>query len=95
MPTRSNRVKRLTGAAAMAGALGLGAIVAFPGVGLAQTDDTTTTVVEESSEPTTDTTVTEGPDPTVSEEDTNSQADRPQQGDGNCEHGEEISPDDA
>ena len=95
MPTRSHSVKRLLGAAAMVGALGLGAIVAFPGVGLAQTEDTTTTVVEESSEPTTDTTVTEGPDSTLSEEGTKSQADRPQRGDGSCDHGEEISPDDA
>lgn len=42
MPAQSNKVRRLTGAAALVGTLGLGAVLGIPGVGLAQTEHTTT-----------------------------------------------------
>ena len=75
-------MRRLTGAAALVGALGLGAVLGIPGVGLAQTEDTTTTVVEESSE-TTGTTVAE--ETTETEK---SRTQRPDRGDGDCEKDE-------
>ena len=67
------------------GAQGLGAVLGIPSVGLAQTEDTTTTVVEESSE-TTGTTVT---DETTETE--KSGAERPNRGDGDCEKDEDTT----
>jgi len=85
MPTQAKSPRRYVAAAAIAGALALGATLAFPGVGQAQTEETTTTtVVEETTEPTTETTV---PSNQSSDET------RPERGDGNCDHGEEETTD--
>jgi uncharacterized low-complexity protein len=90
MPAQTNTVKRLTGAAALVGALGLGGILAFPSVGLAQTDSTTTTVVEDTSETTVadESSTTEPGTGSTTDE---SQSDRPKRGDGNCDHDEADS----
>ena len=86
MPTQAKSPRRYVAAAAIALALALGATLAFPGVGQAQTDRTTTTTVveEETTEPTTETTV---PSNQSSDET------RPERGDGNCDHGEEETTD--
>ena len=95
MPNQARTMKRLTGAAALVAALGLGAILAFPSVGLAQETDTSTTVEEESSAATTDTSVVEETDTTVADSGTSdetegapsgdSRSDRPERGTGDCE----------
>ena len=88
MPTQARSLRRIVAAAGIAGALALGATLAFPGVGQAQTDETTTTVVEE----TTETTV--AGDETPSNEapaDESTDETRPQRGDGNCDHAEDAT----
>ena len=52
MPTQVKSPRRFVAVAAIAGALALAATFAFPGVGRAQTELTTTTVVEETTETT-------------------------------------------
>ena len=80
MPTQAKGLRRYVAGAAIAGALALGATLAFPGVGQAQTEETTTTtVVEETTEPSTETTV---PSDGATDE-------TPQErGDPNCDHAE-------
>jgi hypothetical protein len=91
MPAQPHGAGRLRRAATLTAALGLGAVLAVPGVGLAQTDETTTTtVVEDTSEETTDTTVA---DQTTTTDDP--QMDRSGRGDPNCDHDEEASTSDA
>jgi hypothetical protein len=85
MPTQAKSPRRHVAAAAIAGAIALGATLAFPGVGQAQTEETTTTtVVEETTEPTTETTAPS---------DQSSDETRPERGDGNCDHAEEETTD--
>ena len=85
MPAQTNKVTRLTGAVALVGALGLGAVLGIPSVGLAQTEDTTTIVVEESSETT---------GSTVADETTETEksgAERPDRGGSDCEKDEDTT----
>jgi hypothetical protein len=81
MPTQDKSPRRYVAAAAIVGAIALGATLAFPGVGQAQTEETTTTtVVEEATEPT-------------APSDQSSDETRPERGDGNCDHAEEETTD--
>jgi len=81
MPTQAKSARRYVAVAAIAGALALGATLAFPGVGQAQTEETTTTTaVEETTEPTTETTVPS---------DQSSDEARQERGDKNCDYAEE------
>ena len=80
MPTQTKGLRRYVAGATLAGALALGATIAFSGVGQAQTEETTsTTVVEETTEPSTETTV---PSDGATDEA------RPERGDPNCDHAE-------
>jgi hypothetical protein len=78
MPTQAMSLRRYVAAVAVAGAVALGAVLAFPGVGQAQSDETTTTVAEETTEP-----------KTTVPSDQSSDETRPERGDGNCDHVEE------
>ena len=78
MPTQAKSPRRYVAVAVIAGVLALAATFAFPGVGRAQTEQTTTTVVEENRAPT-ETTV-------PSDESTDET--RLEGGDGNCDRAE-------
>lgn len=79
MRMQSKTVKTLAGSAALVASLGLGAVLGSPGVAQAQ-EDTTTTVVADSTDATTATTIADnaGDDTTT--------PDRPTRGDQNCDH---------
>lgn len=87
MPTQARSLRRVAAAAAMAGALALGAMFAFPGVGQAQTDETTTTVVEE----TTETTIAREETPAEGTKDESTNETRPQRSDPDCDHAEDTT----
>jgi hypothetical protein len=87
MPKPARSLRRIVAAAGIAGVIALGATFAFPGVGQAQTDETTTTVVEE----TTETTVPGDDTPsTQTPADESTDEARPQGGDGNCDQAEDT-----
>jgi hypothetical protein len=95
MPDQARAPRRVRRVALLAGAVALTALLAIPGIGLAQTGDTsTTTVVEEAETTIADQTDTTAATDTDSGSDTttdNSQGDRPARGDGNCDHAEDTS----
>ena len=99
MPDQARAPRRVKRVALLACAVALGALLAIPGIGLAQTDDTSTTTVVERTETTaadqTDTTVAKDTDSGSDTTTDDSQTDRPARGDGNCDHAEDASPSEA
>jgi hypothetical protein len=73
----------------------LGALLAIPGIGLAQTDDASTTTVVDEAETTvadkSDTSVAEDTDSGSHSATDDTRSDRPSRGDANCDHAEDTS----
>jgi hypothetical protein len=83
MLTQNKMVKTLAASAALVAGFGLGAVLGSPGV--AQAQETTTTVVEDSTSATTDTTVATDDSATTEDSATTDDSDGAVRGDHNCD----------
>ena len=90
MPDQARSPRRVRRSALLASGAALTALLAVPGIGLAQTaDSSTTTVVDGGSTSVADTSETTTTDSDTTTEDTRSS--RPEHGDANCDHAEDTS----